>query len=73
MWCRRHFNLGWGRVKSTLWHFMRLQTQFMNYLDIEVLPPYMPNQKVSRASLGSNLCGLLVSRQGKAAWLAQVV
>ena len=51
-WCR-HFNLGWGRVKSTLWHFMRLQSQFMNHLEIEVLPPYMPNHKVRGASPGS--------------------
>jgi hypothetical protein len=41
----RYFNLGWGRVESTLWHFMRLQTQFINHCDVEILPPYLPDEK----------------------------
>ena len=41
----RHFNLGWGRVASNLWHFARVQTQFTNHLTVEVLPPYMPSPK----------------------------
>ena len=68
----RHFNLGWGRVKSTLWHFMRLQMQFINHLDVEVLPPYVPNHKVSGASLAvaaSAVCCCLRCHKA-AAWLA---
>ena len=38
--------MGWGRVASTLWHFVRLQTQIINHLDIEVLPPYVPSPEV---------------------------
>ena len=45
----RHFNVGWGRVANTLWHFVRLQTQFINHLDVEVLPAYTPSSEVSCA------------------------
>eukprot|EP00884_Botryococcus_braunii_P008376 jgi/Botrbrau1/1753/Bobra.0217s0011.1 len=41
----RHFHLGWGRVQSTLWHFLRLQTQFNNFLEVEVLPVYYPSEQ----------------------------
>ena len=41
----RHFNNGWGRVQSSLWHFMRIQSQFINLVNVEVLPPYMPSQE----------------------------
>ena len=41
----RYFNNGWGRVQSSLWHFMRIQSQFINLVDVEVLPPYMPSQE----------------------------
>ena len=34
----RYNNNGWGRVQSSLWHFMRLQTQFINLVDVEVPP-----------------------------------
>ncbi len=40
----RFFNNGWGRVQSSLWHFMRVQTQFINLVDVEILPPYMPSE-----------------------------
>ena len=43
-WCR-YFNNGWGRVQSSLWHFMRIQSQFINLVAVEVLPPYMPSQE----------------------------
>ncbi|KAK9901224.1 hypothetical protein WJX75_001079 [Coccomyxa subellipsoidea] len=39
----KHFHQGWGRVQSSLWHFMRGQTQFINLADVEVLPPYIPS------------------------------
>ena len=42
---RRYFNNGWGRVQSSLWHFMRVQTQFFNLVDVEILPPYMPSEQ----------------------------
>ena len=42
---RRYFNNGWGRVQSSLWHFMRVQTQFINLVDVEILPPYMPSEQ----------------------------
>lgn len=30
-------------MQSSLWHFMRGQTQFINLADVEVLPPYIPS------------------------------
>ena len=44
----RYNNNGWGRVQSSLWHFMRLQTQFINLVDVEVLPPYIPSEQEKR-------------------------
>ncbi|CAL5228764.1 g11952 [Coccomyxa viridis] len=41
----RYNNNGWGRVQSSLWHFMRLQTQLINLVDVEVLPPYIPSEE----------------------------
>lgn len=37
-----HFNLGWGIV-YTAWHFFRMCQQFINHLEVEVLPIYMPS------------------------------
>jgi hypothetical protein len=34
----RRFNPGWGIVHSVPWHFVRLLTQFCNFLDMEALP-----------------------------------
>lgn len=41
----RYFNSGWGRVQSSFWHFMRLQTQFINLVNIEILPPYISSDE----------------------------
>lgn len=32
-------------MQSSLWHFMRIQSQFINLVTVEVLPPYMPSQE----------------------------
>lgn len=40
---RRHFNLGWGSVQSVLWHILRMQAQFVNRLEVEILPVYYPD------------------------------
>lgn len=32
-------------MQSSLWHFMRVQTQFINLVDVEILPPYMPSEQ----------------------------
>ncbi|KAL4419827.1 hypothetical protein ABPG75_006925 [Micractinium tetrahymenae] len=40
----RRFNPSWGAV-NTPFHVYRLLAQFVNHLDIEVLPPYHPSDK----------------------------
>ena len=37
-----YFNLGWGIV-YTAWHFFRMCQQFINHLEVEILPIYMPS------------------------------
>ena len=39
----RHFHPGWGAV-NTYFHFWRLMSQFVNFVSIECLPPYMPSE-----------------------------
>lgn len=36
------FNLGWGIV-YTAWHFFRVCHQYVNHLEVEVLPIYRPS------------------------------
>lgn len=38
-----HFNLGWGIV-YTAWHFFRMCQQYINHLEVEILPVYTPSQ-----------------------------
>lgn len=38
----RHCNPGWG-ASSALWHIWRLINQFVNTLEVEICPPYMPS------------------------------
>ena len=37
-----NFNLGWGIV-YTAWHFFRMCNQYVNHLEVEVLPIYRPS------------------------------
>ena len=66
----RHFNVGWGSIQSPAWHFLRVQAQFVNHLEVEVLPVYRPSpaeagdpklyaanvRRLMAARLGVQLC-----------------
>ena len=39
----RHFDVGWGVIQNTYWHFLRIQSQFVNICHVHVLPPYTPS------------------------------
>lgn len=43
----RHFHPGWGSV-NTLFHIWRLLSQFVNHVEIEILPPYYPSDAERR-------------------------
>lgn len=30
----RHFNVGWGSITNPAWHFLRVQAQFINHLQV---------------------------------------
>mmetsp|Transcript_80 Transcript_80/g.283 ORF Transcript_80/g.283 Transcript_80/m.283 type:complete len:453 (-) Transcript_80:706-2064(-) len=40
----KHFNPGWGLPKSTPWLMWRLVTQFVNHIDLTILPVYKPSE-----------------------------
>lgn len=42
--CCRHFDVGWGVISNVYWHFLRVQTQFANFCEVEVLEPYLPSE-----------------------------
>jgi hypothetical protein len=76
----RYFSLGWGRVQSTLWHFVRLQSQFNNYLEVEVLPVYRPSEEEKQSPrlyadnvrrLMAERLGVPLSPQGLPQWLVR--
>jgi hypothetical protein len=41
----RHFNPRWGVEYSTPFHVWRLMSQFVNHVEVEVLPPYFPSEE----------------------------
>lgn len=41
----RHFNVGWGVIQNVLWHYLRMQSQFANFCEVIVLPPYVPSKE----------------------------
>ena len=40
-----HFHCGWGLPFSTLFHVWRLLSQFVNYCEVKILPPYYPSEE----------------------------
>ena len=44
------FNPGWGIV-YTAWHFFRVCNQYVNHLEVEVLPIYRPSAGVQAQSV----------------------
>jgi lysophosphatidylcholine acyltransferase/lyso-PAF acetyltransferase len=62
----RHFNPGWG-IGFTPFHVYRLMAQFVNHLEIEVLPPYHPSEEERRdwALYAENVRRLMGKRLGQ--------
>ena len=41
----RNFNPGWGLEFNTFLHIWRLLSQFANFIEVEILPPYVPSEE----------------------------
>ena len=62
----RHFNVGWGSIESPAWHFLRVQAQFVNHLEVEILPVYRPSpaEAESPRLYADNVRHLMAARLG---------
>lgn len=61
----RHFHPGWGSV-NTLFHIWRLLSQFVNHVEVEILPPYHPSEEEERDPVlyAENVRRLMASKLG---------
>ncbi|KAK9828960.1 hypothetical protein WJX72_003052 [[Myrmecia] bisecta] len=61
----KRFNMGWGIV-YTMFHLLRLACQFQNYLEVEILEPYMPSaeEKANPRLYAENVRKLMAEKLG---------
>lgn len=62
----QHFNAGWGITYPNIWHLYRLVSQFVNFLEVDILPVYYPSDaEVADPSLyASNVRKLMAEALG---------
>ncbi len=61
----KHCHPGWGRYPIA-WHMLRLFSQFANYLEVQVLPVYVPSEeeRASPALYAANVRALMARTLG---------
>lgn len=62
----QHFNAGWGITQPNIWHLYRLVSQFINYLEVDILPVYHPSddEVASPQLYSSNVRKLMAEELG---------